>query len=157
MGVAHDHEHLHAEASDAAVAAAVEALRARGERVTAPRRAVLAVLAAHAEHLSADEVAALVDGDDVHRATVYRTLEMLTDAGVVSHRHVAGDAARYHLAATGAGSEHLHGHCRECGRVVVLPPDAFDHAVEVLRRDAGFALEVRQSSFVGLCAACARP
>jgi len=52
-------------------------LRARGERMTQPRRVVLAVLADHADHLSAEQVVTAVEERDpsVHRSTVYRTLE----------------------------------------------------------------------------------
>ncbi|MCR2764831.1 transcriptional repressor [Microbacterium sp. zg.B48] len=152
---AQDHRRLHAAAEPDAVGAALAALRARGERVTAPRRAVLEALAHHAEHLTADEVAALLEDTDVHRATVYRTLELLAATGVVSHRHVPGGAARYHLAATGAGREHLHGHCLRCGEVVVLPPDPLDGVGPRVLEGAGFRLDARQSTLVGLCARCA--
>lgn len=150
-----DHAHLHTATAEESVQAAVAALRARGERVTAPRRAVLEVLAGRSDHLTADEVAALLEGSDVHRATVYRTLDLLVDAGVVSHRHVAGGAARYHLATSPDGSAHLHGHCRSCGRVVVLRADAFDDVARALQRNDGFVLDVQQSAFAGVCAQCA--
>jgi Fur family transcriptional regulator, ferric uptake regulator len=152
--VSQDHEHLHATAPADAVRVAVSALRLRGQRVTAPRLAVLEVLSSRTEHLTADEVSALLEGSDVHRATVYRTLDLLAAAGVVSHRHTAGGATRYHLAATAQGREHLHGHCRSCGTVVVLPADALDHTIVQLRGVSGFHLEVEQSSLAGLCEVC---
>lgn len=151
----HDHDDLHAHAAGEAVRAAVALLREHGARVTAPRRAVIEALAGRADLLTADEVAALVGGDDVHRATVYRTLDMLAGAGVVAHRHVAGGATRYHLAATAEGAEHLHGHCTRCGAIVVLHADAFADAVEQLRVDSGFRLQIERSTLVGLCADCA--
>lgn len=152
----HDHERLHARAAADAVSAAVARLRERGERVTAPRRAVLEVLAGRSDHLTADEVSMLLEGTDAHRATVYRTLDVLSAAGVVSHRHTAGGATRYHLAAAAEGAEHLHGHCRGCGTVVVLPADALASAAVQLREAGGFRLEAEQSTLVGLCADCAR-
>lgn len=151
----HDHERLHSRAAADAVSAAVVRLRERGERVTAPRRAVLEALAGRSDHLTADEVSTLLEGTDVHRATVYRTLDVLAAAGVVSHRHIAGGAARYHLASAAAGAEHLHGHCRGCGTVVVLPADALAGAAARLREAAGFRLEAEQSTLVGLCSDCA--
>jgi len=153
--VSYDHEHLHATATVDAVRVAVARLRLRGQRVTAPRRAVLEVLSSRPEHLTADEVSELLDGTDVHRATVYRTLDLLAATGVVSHRHTAGGATRYHLAATAEGHEHLHGHCRSCGTVAVLPADALDHIIARLRAVSGFHLEVEQSSLAGLCETCA--
>lgn len=80
---------------------------------------MLAVLAGTSDHLSADSVVALLESTDpgVHRATVYRTLDVLADLGIVSHRHAGGGATVYHFAADPAGHEHLHAHCRECGEV----------------------------------------
>jgi Fur family ferric uptake transcriptional regulator len=152
----HDHEQLHARAASDAVNAAIARLRQQGERVTAPRRAVLEVLAGRSDHLTADEVSALLEGNDVHRATVYRTLDVLSATGVVSHRHAAGGATRYHLAATVQGAEHLHGHCLGCGTVVVLPADALDAAAVRLQERSGFRLDIHQSTLTGLCEACAR-
>lgn len=153
-----DHERLHSADADVedAVSAAVAALRRRGQRMTAPRRAVLEVLAAHADLLTADEVAALLEDTGAHRATVYRTLDLLAETGVVSHRHTPGSATRYHLSATGPGQAHLHGHCQRCGAVVVLPRDALDIVGGRLYRESGFMLDVWQSSLTGLCSRCGR-
>ncbi|MCR2825615.1 Fur family transcriptional regulator [Microbacterium sp. zg.Y909] len=154
-GVGLEHGELHAAARGDDVLAAISALRMRGERVTAPRRAVLTVLAARADHLTADEVANLLGEGDVHRATVYRTLDLLAASGVVSRQHAASGAARYHLATTAAGRRHLHGQCAECGAVVVLPPEAMRTAARMLRTMVGFSLALDQSTLVGRCAACA--
>ena len=149
-----EHDALHAAARADDLRAAIGTLRLRGERVTAPRRAVLTVLAARADHLTADEVAGLLGEGDVHRATVYRTLDLLAASGVVSRQYAAGGAARYHLA-TAAGRRHLHGQCVDCGAVVVLPPEALRTATRMLRAMTGFTLSLDQSTLVGRCAACA--
>src|SRR5258705_10981813 len=79
-------------------------LRSRGERMTQPRRAVVATLARTEDHLSAEEI--LLDASKaypgVNRSTIYRALEMLTDLGVVQHIHSGRAAAMYHLT-TGHG------------------------------------------------------
>jgi len=151
-----EHDHVHHAAGPGSVVAAVAALRARGERITAGRRAVLEVLAASADHLTAEEVVAALAGSAVHRATVYRTLDLLVAVGVVAYRRLPGGATSYHLAAAGEGYEHLHGYCHGCGTVVVLPPDALDEAGDLLLRAAGFHLDTRHSDIVGLCVSCAR-
>jgi len=148
-GGAHLHDHVHASGDPDAVAT----LRSRGMRLTAPRRAVLDALTGRAEYLTADEVALLVDADDVHRATVYRTLELFAAAGIVSLRQIPGGAARYHLS-VGGEREHLHGHCRGCGTVVVLPADALDTALTRIADTAGFELDPAQTTLVGRCADC---
>jgi Fur family ferric uptake transcriptional regulator len=151
------HARLHAHASvESSVARAAERLRDAGQRITAPRRSVLRVLAQHHEHLRADEVADLLDADGVHRATVYRTLELLAETGVVSCRALPGGATGYHLDALADEQEHLHAHCRSCSRVVALPARVLDAAVESVERAVGFRLAPQRSDLTGLCSGCAR-
>lgn len=81
---------------------ALAALRRRGERVTPARCAVLRVIDAadrSDEHLTAEQVGARVGEFEpsIHRATVYRTLTSLTDAGLLSHVHLGGSGTVYHL------------------------------------------------------------
>lgn len=151
------HERLHHESPDAAVQSALAALRARGERVTNARRAVLDVLARTHKHVSADQVASLLEGGHprVHRATVYRTLDLLADRGIVSSVHAIGAAIVYHFAAPPPEHEHLHAHCRECGDVVMVPADCLDVAAVEILRVAGLAIEPRRSTLVGMCVRCA--
>ncbi|MDN5790872.1 MAG: transcriptional repressor [Micrococcales bacterium] len=86
------------------VAAALSLLRSAGERVTPARHVVLRVLDVADrgdEHLSAEQIGQRVAAlePSIHRATVYRTLTALTDAGVLAHVHLGGSATVYHLAA----------------------------------------------------------
>ncbi|MFV0318888.1 MAG: Fur family transcriptional regulator [Microbacterium sp.] len=148
------HDALHAAAAPQAVAAALEALQARGERVTKPRRVVVTVLAEHPQPLSADEIAELVEPSGVHRATVYRTLERLVAAGVASV-HTAAGAARYHLSVSDAAHGHLHAVCRSCQLIVPLPVDALQPAIARARTTTGFELDPAQSVLSGLCRRCA--
>lgn len=152
------HVSLHHESPETAVQAAVQALRAHGERVTDARIAILGVLARTHEHLSADHVVALLEHGDprVHRATVYRTLEVLADTGIVSSAHSPGGATTYHLATPSPGHEHLHAHCRICGDVVVIGADCLDEVARTVARDSGLRIEPQQSTLVGVCARCAR-
>jgi len=156
-GDAETHEHLHLASPDAAVDAAVAALRAHGERVTDGRRAVIDVLARTHEHLSADQVVAALESSHplVHRATVYRTLEVLTELGVVSHLHATSGATHYHLAAAAVGHAHLHAHCRSCGAVIVIPVDALADASARIAEETGFRIAPEQSTIAGVCRDCA--
>lgn len=146
-----DHRLLHSSGAADAVREGLAVLRDRGERVTDARRRVIEVLAASADHLTADEVAARLASANVHRSTVYRTLDLLVDADVVSLRRAANGATRYHLA-TKHG--HLHGHCRGCDRVIILPADAFDETIARLREETGFDLQPDYATFEGLCGDC---
>ena len=138
--------------------AQVRALRATGQRVTPARRAVLEVLAdadAGAEHLRAEDVVARAADarPGVHRATVYRALEALTEAGLVVHTHTARGATVHHLAADG-GHEHAHVQCHACGRLEDVPAGALTALAEHLTAERGFTLDVGHVALVGTCSAC---
>ena len=150
------HAGLHQDSPERAVLAGVAALRDHGERVTDARRAVLGVLARTHEHVSADHVVALLEHGDprVHRATVYRTLEVLAERGIVSSLRTPGGATAYHLATPAPGHEHLHAYCRVCGDVVVIPADCLDETVREVKLVSGLAIEPQQSTLVGVCARC---
>ena len=131
-------------------------LRARGERMTAPRRAVLTALSTRSAHLSADQVVSAVAHQDpsVHRASVYRALEALSQLGVVQHVHVGHGTTTYHLADE---QLHLHAQCERCGAVVDLPPELLGGVAAEVERRHGFLLDPSHVALSGLCAACGRP
>ena len=131
-------------------------LRSRGERMTGPRRAVLTVLAERGEHLSADAVLDAVARFDpsVHRASVYRTLEALSDLGVVQHVHVGHGGTAYHLVRD--GGRHLHAQCRRCGAVHDLPTDLLDDVADRLARRHAFVLDAGHVALSGMCRPCAK-
>ncbi|MBU4214190.1 MAG: transcriptional repressor [Actinobacteria bacterium] len=130
-------------------------LRAHGERMTAPRRAVLTALARSGGHVLAAEVVTAVAEVDptVHRASVYRTLEALSELGVVQHLHLGHGGTAYHLAR--GGHTHLHAQCRVCGAVLDLPAELLDDVARVLASRDGFALDPGHVALSGTCARCA--
>ena len=129
----------------------MEELRRRGERATAARRSVLQVLAGHAEHVSADEVAEMLSAEGIHRTTAYRALERFAELGIVTVRQIPGEAASYHLAT----ASHLHAHCRVCHAVMALDPESFEAAAQAAAQSIGFQLDLQQSTLIGRCARCA--
>lgn len=138
---------------------ATELLRSVGQRVTRPRVAVLScVLAAGEQHQSADEILDRVVSSDAkaHRATVYRTLEGLAEAGVLSHVHLGRGLTAYHVSASVAGlaDSHLHAQCIECRRVVDLPSDILGETAAKIRRASGFHLDPAHVALSGICDDC---
>jgi Fur family ferric uptake transcriptional regulator len=139
----------------------VAVLRERHERVTPARRAVLDVLAGTDHHLNADEIVALAEvrAPGVHRATVYRALATLGDLGVLTHTHVAGSAAVYHLSVPVSGVEAavpVHGHlqCTVCGAVIDVPGTTLMPLVLTLATDLGFQLQPEHAALLGVCGDC---
>lgn len=135
---------------DVLVERALTHLHLRGVRRTAPRRQILQFLARQHDHLTPEEVAQSLGTGSVHRATVYRSMEVLAEAGLLTHRQLAGGATAYHLNSAG----HLHGHCAVCHRVVALPADAFESAHASIHAKTGFSFDPNRSSLLGLCGKC---
>lgn len=132
------------------LAQAQRLLRARGQRMSAPRRAVLHALTARGGHVGAEQVVTDVAETGVHRSSVYRTLETLTRLGVVQHVHLGHGATAYHL----VDAHHPHAQCRSCGAVVDLPADLLEPLRPVVTARSGFVLDVLHVALSGTCAAC---
>ena len=144
-------------ASAGRVAAALDLLRERHERITRARQAVLETLDGTAEHLTADEIVSQAENiaPGVHRATVYRALATLGELGLVTHTHIGGAAAVYHLSLPPPATDrHAHLQCTRCQAVIDVPVDILGPLAEVLDRDLGFQLEPHHAALLGLCAGC---
>jgi Fur family ferric uptake transcriptional regulator len=127
-------------------------LRRRGGRVTVARRAVIEALLAGDHHVTADEIAARVAAEhpEVHRSTVYRTLERLEEVGVVTHVHLGHGPSTFHV----ADPPHHHAVCVSCGSVVEVPFDALDPLADRLDAEHDFELSPQHFALSGRCAAC---
>ena len=94
-----------------------DTLRERGYRLT-PQRELILQAVERLGHATPDEVLAEVrtHSSAVNVSTVYRTLEVLEELGLVRHAHLSDRAPTYHSV---GGHEHFHLVCRNCGRVIV--------------------------------------
>lgn len=131
----------------------VDELRRRGVRVTAARRAVLRALAELGSHATAEALHAHVarDRPGVNESSVYRTMDLLTRLGVVTHVHLGHGPAEYHL----AGDEHAHVVCESCGHVAELGPDLTGPFAAAVADALGVELELRHFALTGRCRRCA--
>jgi len=103
-----------------------EALREAGLRATGPRVAVLRSLVAASGPTSHGELAARLADDGLDRATVFRNLKDLTDAGLVRRTDLGDHTWRFELKTESHDSDedpHAHFMCDACGDVVCLPDD----------------------------------
>jgi Fur family ferric uptake transcriptional regulator len=130
--------------------------RQTGLKLTAPRRAVLALLGNRpAEHLSAEEVyqALRAQGVSIHLSSVYRTLNLLAGLGLL-HRIFLSDA---HAHFEFHHQEEVHLVCVVCGNVAEAPAPADDSLGRSLRRLAekrGFQATRFQVKVEGKCRRC---
>ncbi len=127
-------------------------LRAAGLRVTSTRARVYAAVTA-AAHSTPDALIELVNATApaVPPSSVYRALDALEEAGLVTHTHLDHHAPTYHRADHG---RHLHLVCRSCGTVVQSPTRAADSLVVQLDEQHGFVADVTHMAIHGTCARC---
>jgi Fur family ferric uptake transcriptional regulator len=134
----------------------VEALRARGMRLTVQRRRILDALA-HLEHGTPDVIATAVAADGgpaLPLSTIYRGLDALEQLGLVSHTHLDHKAPAYHLV---RHADHIHLVCLGCQAIDELPVQAAADFVARVEAERGFRAEVTHLALHGWCAACAGP
>lgn len=130
-----------------------EALRERGLRVTPQRQQVLHAVD-ELGHATADQVCAHVQrgSPSFSLSTVYRTLELLEEIGLVSHAHLDHAAPTYHSA---TDHEHVHVVCRSCGRVEQVDAAHGRALALVLEHEIGFVTDVTHLAVHGTCRDCA--
>jgi Fur family ferric uptake transcriptional regulator len=132
----------------------MELLRSRGLRMTPQRRAIVFEVMRTQGHISPADVARKVQGEmpGVNASTVYRTLALLEEIGVLSHAHLES-GAEYHRAEE-AG--HVHLTCSSCGAEDDLSIEEAQALQKVVERHRGFEPDLTHFAISGLCAACQR-
>lgn len=131
----------------------IELLRSRGYRVTPQRLAIHRLLRERDRHLSADEVRQAVAHSlpGTSTPTIYATLDLFADLGLVRRLHAGGTTTLY----DSRTKDHHHAVCRACGRVEdVDRPEDLSRVVRAARR-RGFKAEGVEVVVSGLCADCA--
>ncbi len=127
-------------------------LKEKGGRVTTARRALLTALVQAEGHLTADDLATIVQRDhpDIHLSTIYRTLDVLEKLDVVDHVHLGHGRAVYHL----ADEPHHHLVCEDCGAVVEVPDSTFEELGSQLKKGYGFTIRPHHFAVLGRCTKC---
>ena len=140
---------------DDRIATGVRRLRTSGKRITPQRKAVLSILAEANTHLAAQDIYARARqcDADLSLATVYRTLNILRETGVVHELHLDGEHHHYELSAK---EEHSHLVCLGCGRVIEVDSAAFCQAAKEIGEAHGFVVATAQVELAGYCETCHR-
>ena len=129
-----------------------ELLRSKGFKVTPQRLAVYEVLANTKEHPNAEMIFSSLQASypTMSLATVYKTIDILKEIGLVQILNAGEDSFRYDADT----SSHAHIRCIECGRV----DDIFDLDTEkfagAIEKDTRYRLVGQQFYFYGICPAC---
>jgi Fur family transcriptional regulator, ferric uptake regulator len=133
--------------------AVMELLRSRGLRMTPQRRAIVSEVMRTPGHISPTEVARRVQGEmpGVNASTVYRTLTLLEEVGVLQHSHLES-GAEYHRADE---AQHVHLTCGNCGRDDELSLREARDLQELIRHHHGFVADLTHFAITGRCKDCA--
>ncbi|RPF55708.1 Fur family transcriptional regulator [Aquisalibacillus elongatus] len=132
-------------------------LHSQSYKLTPQREATVRVLLEHEEdHLSAEDVYLLVKekSPEIGLATVYRTLELLSELKVVDKINFGDGVSRYDLRKEGA--EHFHHHlvCVECGSVQEIEEDLLGDVEETIESQWEFQVKDHRLTFHGICKQC---
>jgi Fur family ferric uptake transcriptional regulator len=135
----------------------LERLDQEGYRLTGPRRVVLEEVLSRGAPFTSNELWEAIQekAPSIGRATVFRTLDLLTQVGVVQRIHRDADTGRCH--AYLACDEHHHHHliCNNCGSVTDFSEDrALEPLVREIEKSTHFHVEGHRLELTGLCPAC---
>jgi len=127
-------------------------LREKGYRLTPQRELVLDAVTTLG-HATPEEVCAEVrrTASGVNISTVYRTLELLEELGLVRHAHLGHGAPSYHPA---GHDSHLHLVCRDCQKITEIDVDVAAELVGRLQAEHGFDTDVEHFAIYGRCRSC---
>lgn len=122
--------------------------------MTRQRRAILDALCSVTSHPTADDVHQMVRESmpRVSLATVYRNLEMMSDAGMILKLNTAGVQKRF----DGNTMPHYHIRCSECGRVDDVFIDPVNGLDDAACEMCGYVVTSHSVEFVGVCPSCAK-
>ncbi len=133
-----------------------ERLRERGLRWTPQRRAVIEVLADTRGHVTAAHIVdrcRAIDPATVP-STVYRTLDVLEQLGLVRHGHGTDGREEFHV---GPGvTQHAHLYCSTCGGRWELTDGRAEAVLDAFAAADGFEANLSHMTVVGRCGACSR-
>jgi Fur family ferric uptake transcriptional regulator len=127
-------------------------LHSLGYRLTPQRQLVLQAVE-ELGHATPDEILVEVQqhASAVNVSTIYRTLEVLEELGLVRHAHLSDRAPTYHSV---TDHEHFHLVCRNCHRVISVDPDVVGPLAARLREEQGFVIDVGHLAIFGECVEC---
>lgn len=132
-------------------------LHSKSYKLTPQREATVRVLLEHEEdHLSAEDIYLLVKekAPEIGLATVYRTLDLLTELKIVDKINFGDGVSRYDLRTEGADHFHHHLVCIECGAVDEIQEDLLGDVEEIVESEWKFKIKDHRLTFHGICYRC---
>ncbi len=129
------------------------ALRKKGYKLTPQRRSVVRIITSSKDHLTPATIYEKIHctHPDIGLVTIYRTLELLAELGLVCELHAD---SRHRSYTTSIPQHHHHLICTGCGTVVDFAGHHLEKLERSLSRDSGFRIDTHTLEFTGLCRTC---
>ncbi|HSB17860.1 MAG TPA: transcriptional repressor [Bryobacteraceae bacterium] len=131
-------------------------LEERGVRLTRQRRILLDLIDKSGLHLDAERLYTLAKQEDpkINRVTVYRTLKMLKETGLVDELDLMHWSGDQHYYETRMKQEHAHIICLRCGKVEEFFGDALPRLRRQIESHFGFQILIARTEVGGYCSHC---
>ncbi|MDX1520991.1 MAG: Fur family transcriptional regulator [Anaerolineae bacterium] len=131
----------------------IDDLKTRGLRVTPQRAIILQALEDLNGHITAEEIYEVVQNVNpyISLATVYRTLDLLKELGLITESHMGTSTTHYALRTHGT---HHHAVCRVCNVSIDLSNDLFEPVTRQLEERHGFIADTNHLVIFGWCKDC---
>ncbi|ERK31009.1 MULTISPECIES: Fur family transcriptional regulator [Clostridium] len=134
-----------------------EDFKKKGYKLTPQRRAIVnSIIKNEGKHLTAEEIYDEVKRDcpEIGLATVYRTILLLEDLGIIYKLDLDDGCARFELAHEGENHRHHHLVCNVCGGVIEVEDDLLDEIEQKIQNSYNFAITDHSVKFFGVCDKC---
>jgi Fur family ferric uptake transcriptional regulator len=131
-------------------------LAARRVRITTQRRLLVGIIQGSPRHLDAATLLELARKQDpgIDRATVYRTLALLKDRGLIDELDLMHIEGEKHFYEAKTNRDHCHMACFRCGAIVEYASSSFERLKKEMVKQSGFQIRVVRLEAGGFCQRC---
>lgn len=131
----------------------------KGYKLTTQRRVVYEILVEQENsHLCPEEIFEFVKNKypEIGLATIYRTLQLFEEIGIVYKINFNDGCYRYELNAQNKDEKHRHHHliCKKCGKIIEVKEDLLNSLEEVIEKQYDFEIHNHSLKFTGVCSQC---
>lgn len=136
----------------------LDELVARGVRITRQRRALVSVIQDSPRHLDATTLLRIAkqQDSDINLATVYRTLALLKNCGLIDELDLMHLEGEKHYYEPKTSSDHCHLACFGCGKIMEYASPLFERLKKKIAADSGFRIRAARLELGGLCKQCSK-
>ncbi len=136
-----------------------EDLKEKGYKLTPQRRAIVdTIISNEGSHLTVEEIYDQVKKDcpEIGLATVYRTIVLLEELGIICKLDLNDGCSRYELVHEDETHRHHHLICTKCGKVIEVEGDLLESLESDIENKYKFKIEDHSVKFFGICEECSK-